>query len=88
MPSTSSAAAAAAAAALEAPVAGTTVDLSDVSDPTISTLWKRIYANLSSDQIGEGMIVCKAFKQLLVRDTFQVDSMLVSSTIHECLGFS
>jgi hypothetical protein len=52
---------------MAAAAAGATVDLSDVSDPTISMLWKRIYSHLSSNEVGQGMAVCKTFKQLLVR---------------------
>ncbi|KAF6250581.1 hypothetical protein COO60DRAFT_1646504 [Scenedesmus sp. NREL 46B-D3] len=39
------------AASSTAAAAGATVDLSDVGDPTISMLWRRIYAHLSSTQV-------------------------------------
>lgn len=67
MPRTTSAMAAASSGAAAAVAAGTTVDLSDVSDPTISMLWRRIYSHFMSKTVGQGMAVCKAFKQLLVR---------------------
>jgi hypothetical protein len=43
-----------------------TVDLSDVWDPTISMLWRRIYEHLDSQEVGQGMTVCRAFRQMLV----------------------
>jgi hypothetical protein len=48
------------------------IDLSDVRDPTISMLWKRIYSYADGQQVGQGMAVCRAFRQMLVRSSAAV----------------
>lgn len=68
---------------MSAPTQPVGIDLSDVSDATIISLWRHIYSCLSTDDVVSGMLVCRAFsKELapLVRASLSLALLLPQNT--------